>query len=870
MRIECGRLRRQGGLCGVALAGLLALGACAAAGGIPAEDNTRLDKAIDGDAAAEISALSDSMQWYAAGVSSLQYADDQWTLISELAFDLMSRAERGELSADSEERLRSHIVPFFASLERGRALSAAFETSCIEVDSASVLPYVVAAPGSQEAWSGSADEGWSQIANQVDGAVAAVQYGEERDGTFARELAIESAVSALLSVVHMRAALVPGELEQMSEPDRYAATVVPTIISAGLGDLTPDVQDALARRIALINGSLDLAELARLRMETARGISEFIDAIRSEAAADYRIAEMHGMQGEHVQARARIETACEDALSKLAAIQPLLYSETAVERICPYDARDYRPTVDEIPDYVAGMERSLQAYLERLIEAWNADPADRDRLLVHNNMPAVGAVLSRCPECAARACTALVAAREHEQSAMFWDRVVMWGSAIVGIIAVATGIGALFYGASAVVLGTTVGALASITAVTAAIAALPAAGYLGYRSARLLGEARRDMLATLLIEGTEVRATQLAEIEEDRRYANRLVLESLLLAAIVGSELALLMRFARAVRPRASLSPTERIRTLLDEAVSIRAAWRQHNANLRPLLESRRAHWSSRVLREGTPGSEAEVRQIVRQAMDDTDPLFAEVDDFLRAGGVDDTRLWDQYFRSYDNMLLYARDYQALASHADRVLPKNGLIIDAGAGTGNFTTTLAKGSSGRLMVAFEQSPGGVRTIGEKLARLFGEGHGHPVIRGDLRTAETIAQGADGAVVNNVLYTLGDDGERVLEMITRDLKPGGTLYLNDPLAEATSAANVQRFIGELAVDAWRAGAPLSAHDIAVIAAVNSGRLVRTSAGSRFRTIAELHELAGRLGLEVVEEGRAYLNTTYTMVLRKPSP
>ena len=64
------------------------------------------------------------------------------------------------------------------------------------------------------------------------------------------------------------------------------------------------------------------------------------------------------------------------------------------------------------------------------------------------------------------------------------------------------------------------------------------------------------------------------------------------------------------------------------------------------------------------------------------------------------------------------------------------------------------------------------------------------------------------------------------------------------------------------------ADFAAYDIAVVAAVNSGRLVQASAGSLFRTTSQLRALASRLGLEIVEEGTAYLDSTCSLVLRKP--
>ncbi|RLB55771.1 MAG: hypothetical protein DRJ42_05320 [Deltaproteobacteria bacterium] len=855
----------------ILVSGILWLAACAAT-----SDGGGTDKGATSDVRgdAEVEALLTALDWYAE-TGARRSDDARFEPVQEIAIALMDRAAIGELSPSATTRLREVVIPMLSEVVRGRAIAAEALVLCgdLPTDRPLTPPILQGAVsrGPITYWEGDTDTGIRELLevpvedvwDQID------RGGDTRDLVDA--LAIERTTQALTSLLRLRALLVPGAAASLRADPALEIYAVLALLPAGLHSHRDALEARLRERVEPVAQSIDEATITQLRHETVEGMVRVLDAIREVTGPIDADVTPRTVESVHIDT---VEAACRTELQKWGQMNVLLLTPTAERRFCTYGTHfSYAPSDSDLDAYEADLVAAALAYLDQLQTALDeSDPREAAKRLLVGDTAALGAVLADEPRHMFEACSLAEEALADAESARFWDSVVLWTTVGVGVIALATGVGALVLGGSTTVLGTTLGAVAATTGFAAAIVSTGGSAYLGYRGATVLRQANHNLEALLVSDGDP------ASIAADREYAHGLILDALVGGTLSAGELVSGVRFAmNAVRLR-GLSATERVRDLVENSARARGQWRDFQRDMVDGGQIRRATdggetlFASRVLRSPNPKSADEVRQIVRDAMDDQSDLFAEVERYLgTSGGVADDTLWDAYFRSYDNMLLWAEEYQALVSHANRVLPRGGVIVDAGAGTGNFSAFMARNAPDRDVISFEYSAFQRTRIEGKMSVVGGPGASPRVITGSLTEVDSIAGGADGYVLNNVLYALGDEGEGALRMIVDDLNPGGVFYLNDPLRGlGTDGARLSALIEELAVSAWRNGAPLTAHDIAVIAAVNSGRLVRSAGGSApaFRSVDELHDLAGRLGLEVVEEGPSYFGTSYTMVLRKP--
>ena len=240
-------------------------------------------------------------------------------------------------------------------------------------------------------------------------------------------------------------------------------------------------------------------------------------------------------------------------------------------------------------------------------------------------------------------------------------------------------------------------------------------------------------------------------------------------------------------------------------------------------------------------------------------------------GGLQSPALWDLYFASYDRVVAFSDGYLRLLKSAHAMIPAKGVILDCGSGTGNFASSLLSASNGRKLVAIDISSQGLALARAKLELIDPTGRTFEIRRESLERALGRRKGyADGAVLNNVLYSLGGrERKRVLRGIFQALRPGGALYLCDPqLGIQESKKGLKQFLKRIAADAVLNSSPMTELDLALVAYLNRELVSTERKGRPFLAEEEISALVRSCGFQELRCESAYYDAAMLFHLRRP--
>ena len=243
-----------------------------------------------------------------------------------------------------------------------------------------------------------------------------------------------------------------------------------------------------------------------------------------------------------------------------------------------------------------------------------------------------------------------------------------------------------------------------------------------------------------------------------------------------------------------------------------------------------------------------------------------------RLGGIQSDDMWDAYLTAYDLVLNYDDGYRDLMNSARKSLPTEGLIHDYGAGTGNFSLFLLKQSKDLKVSLFDFSQVALSLAKKKLQE--GDFAGRVSLHHeDLKLVAPPSFGAkelaDGAVLNNVLYTLPWKNKiHLLRRIFNDLKPGGTLFYSDPkMALQKSRSTLIGFLKDIAQCAVANGSPVTEAQLALLTSIHHQILTATTL--HFTPVESILDLAVSMGFEHVKTLKdSQHGQTEGLILRKP--
>jgi len=144
-------------------------------------------------------------------------------------------------------------------------------------------------------------------------------------------------------------------------------------------------------------------------------------------------------------------------------------------------------------------------------------------------------------------------------------------------------------------------------------------------------------------------------------------------------------------------------------------------------------------------------------------------------------RLWEHYALVYDRALLglplYVELVERIAVLLDGHFPEARAILDAGCGTGNLTTRLAR-SGKSFVTGLDATQEMLTRAADKCRKENPAVSSWALVRGDLTRPLPFRSGVfDAVVCVHVLYAL-PDVHRVLEEFRRVLRPGGGLITCD--------------------------------------------------------------------------------------------
>ncbi len=226
--------------------------------------------------------------------------------------------------------------------------------------------------------------------------------------------------------------------------------------------------------------------------------------------------------------------------------------------------------------------------------------------------------------------------------------------------------------------------------------------------------------------------------------------------------------------------------------------------------------------------AKARIRAIIDQIYSPKSELGRELDIFFQKRFNDGPAWLSDYYRAYE-MFYFSPRYLALAGAFHAALPTEGRIIDLGSGTGGLSGILADLSPGRsfMLVDHDQA----LTIAEDRMRFMfpGADARFSLVREYVNPKSRLPDGPfyDAALINHTLYTMSRQTKlAALRALSVRLKPNATVVINEPLHETASLPSEHRaWLTEMIEDAILGGAPHTEFDIAVLAAICSGRITQ---------------------------------------------
>lgn len=287
---------------------------------------------------------------------------------------------------------------------------------------------------------------------------------------------------------------------------------------------------------------------------------------------------------------------------------------------------------------------------------------------------------------------------------------------------------------------------------------------------------------------------------------------------------------------------------------------------LHEILKPNQLAWPSDQLAPQNKISLARFQQIAGLMKDPESQLNRELAEHIAGlGGYQSRTLWDAYFHAYDKIAAFSDGILTIATTADEILPKAGVIGDFGAGTGNVAAILAMLEPKRQILALDFSEYGLKLAETKLQRLTHVEDGRFETRlFDLTKDSLPSESLDGAVMNNVLYTLGENKAMVLKNVFKALKPGAPFVLADVVN--LSPLEFQKFLIDAAVSAIKNGAPITEYDIALSGKINVDVLLNEK--NKFSSPEELKTLAEEAGFELHGFYKSYHGASMLLYLTKP--
>lgn len=263
---------------------------------------------------------------------------------------------------------------------------------------------------------------------------------------------------------------------------------------------------------------------------------------------------------------------------------------------------------------------------------------------------------------------------------------------------------------------------------------------------------------------------------------------------------------------------------------------------------------------------------ILHELFRDNSPLNLEIAKKHRE--ILKTDLWNIYLHLYDSFLMFSDGYRQIFALAHGLLPKQGVIGVLGYGSGNDAASLAAYGPERQIVGADSAKDAYPIAREKM-RLLTEELGVPPAH--LEVTDLFhyrpEQKLDGAIMNNVLYSIGANEINLekrhsmrlelLKNIYSYMKPGSTFVLNDP--NAMTKEKLREFLERSAESGVRNHMVITEQGFAINCYVNIQFL---ASGNIMMSKAERQSLAEEAGFIVEQQIETYYGTSTMMVLKKP--
>jgi|GEM_PF-3642912 len=237
--------------------------------------------------------------------------------------------------------------------------------------------------------------------------------------------------------------------------------------------------------------------------------------------------------------------------------------------------------------------------------------------------------------------------------------------------------------------------------------------------------------------------------------------------------------------------------------------------------------------------------------------------------------LWNIYLHLYDSFLMFSDGYREIFALAHNVLPKRGVIGVLGYGSGNDAASLAALAPGRQIVGVDSAKDAYPIAEEKMHLLSERLKVPPaqLIISDLADYEP-DQLLDGAIMNNVLYSIGakepDLAKRralrleLLKKIYKYMKPGSTFALNDP--NLMGREKLHDFLERSAESGVKNRMVITEEGFALNCYVNIQFL---ASGNLMMEKSERESLVKEAGFIIEQQIETYYGTSTMMVLKKPA-
>lgn len=285
--------------------------------------------------------------------------------------------------------------------------------------------------------------------------------------------------------------------------------------------------------------------------------------------------------------------------------------------------------------------------------------------------------------------------------------------------------------------------------------------------------------------------------------------------------------------------------------------------------------WDSEVLRGATPVTRERAQFIITQLRDKTSVLSEELTKVHSDLKINGNQFWNKFLKAYDRVVPFCNGYLEIFQRAHQVLPMDGRIVDFGTGTGNGAALLLACSPDREVIGLDSSPDGLAIAKMKLAAIVAalssaesSAHKFEVKFGDVAQSHLPPNSIDGAVMNNVLYSIADNKRlQTLKKIFDSLKSGAYLVLNDPrsLYQQDDPA-LGDFLVSVATSAAANRAPMTEYDFAFLSQINIQFLAGGS--TTFLSPEQLKDLTERAGFVVESMEESYYRNGTLLVLKKP--